>query len=87
MLISIAWWLTASAGTYGIPLLGVIMLLSLIHMQVQHQQRRRTEIITVGGLLLVTLSLVSILNEHVIKPGFKVFRPNILQLASNPPAA
>ena len=38
----------------------------------------------IGCLLLVALGLVSILNEHVIKPGFHIFRPNILQLASNP---
>ena len=85
MLISIAWWLTVSAGKYGIPLVGVVMLLLLNRAHAQRWRQRRAELVSIGGLLLVALSLVSLLNEHVIKPGFQVYRPNILQLASNPP--
>lgn len=85
MLNMVACWLTASAGIVGIPVVGIVMLLLLVHAPRQRWRRRSSEFMVIAGLLLVALSLVSILNEHVIKPGFHVFRPNILQLASNPP--
>lgn len=84
MLNHIAWWLTESASVYGIPVMAVVMLLLVSRQPPRPRRERSVDMLIIGCLLLVALGLVSILNEHVIKPGFHIFRPNILQLASNP---
>ncbi len=61
------------------------MLLLLTNRPRRQWPERAFEIMAIGGLLLLVLSMVSLLNEHLVKPGFHIFRPNILQLASNPP--
>lgn len=86
MLNNIAWWLTESASVYGIPVMAIIMLLLVSRLPPRPWRERSADMTVIASLLLVALGLVSILNEHVIKPGFHVFRPNILQLAGNPPA-
>ena len=86
MLNIIAWWLTQSASVYGIPVIGFILLLLVSRRPRRPWRERSLDMTVIASLLLVVLGLVSLLNEHLIKPGFHVFRPNILQLASNPPA-
>ena len=86
MLNNVAWWLTGSASVYGIPVMAIIMLLLVSRQPPRPWRGRSADMMVIASLLLVALGLVSILNEHVIKPGFHVFRPNILQLADNPPA-
>lgn len=85
MVNSIAWWLSTSASVYGIPVVAVFMLLLVSNLPHRQWRERASEILLAGGILLLMISLVSLLNEHVVKPGFHVFRPNILQLASAPP--
>ena len=86
MLNNFAWWLTESASVYGIPVVGIVMLLLVSRRPLRPWRERFADMMVIAGLLLVVLGLVSLSNEHLIKPGFHVFRPNILQLASNPPA-
>ena len=82
---TLAWCLSQSAGVYGIPVMAVIMLLSVSSQPRRSWRARLSGILMAGGVLLLMLGLVSLVNEHVVKPGFHIFRPNILQLASNPP--
>lgn len=85
MLNLIAWWLTMSAGVVGIPVIGIVMLLAVHYLPQRQRREPVSDVLLMGFLLIVTLSSVSILNEHVVKPGFHVFRPNIIGLAGNPP--
>lgn len=85
MLYTIAWWLSLSASLYGIPLIAIPMLLLVTNLPHRQSRERWFELMVAGGTLLLLISLVSLLNEHVVKPGFHVFRPDILQLASHPP--
>jgi phosphatidylglycerophosphatase B len=84
MLNTIAWCLTTSASVYGIPVMAIIMLLLVVRQSKRPWRECSSEIMVAGGVLLLMLVLVSLLNEHVVKPGFHIFRPNIMQLASNP---
>lgn len=86
MLNIIAWWLTESASVYGIPVIGFIMLLLVSRRPRRPWRERSLDMMAIASLLLAVLGLVSLLNEYLIKPGFHVFRPNILHLAGNPPA-
>lgn len=85
MLSSIAWWLSISASIYGIPLIALFMLLLVSKLPHRQWRERSSEILLAGSILLLLISVMSLFNEHVIKPGFHVFRPNILNLASAPP--
>ncbi len=78
-----AYWVTESGGPIGLPalLVGAVSLL-VLRSGLDAGQRLR-EGASLVLLLLVLLGGMGLLNEHVIKPGFAVPRPNIEELAES----
>ncbi len=76
-----AYWLSQSAGKFGIPIITVVVLLLLITRTHITSQRRWLE----TGLIVLIVSICTggggVLNEHVLKVRFKIARPNIIWLA------
>jgi phosphatidylglycerophosphatase B len=74
---------TDTASTSGFPLLAVVVI-GLVAMRGGVSGRRRTiEAITVLVAMSIAVILITLFNEHVVKPVMAVPRPNIVELADN----
>jgi phosphatidylglycerophosphatase B len=82
-----AYWVAESGGVFGIPVLGAVMIALLISRPGVSRKQRTREALVVALVLGAVLGGGAYLNEHLVKPAFKVPRPNILELAERPPDA
>ena len=77
----LSYWITQSGGKYGAPLIAVAVLLGLItHCDGTYQHKVRLSVVVVL-IAAIFAGGGAALNEHIVKTGLKVPRPNIVQLA------
>lgn len=79
-----AYWVALSGSTSGIPWIGACMTAILVGRGGISNGRRVTEMLLIVFVVTVLLGGGAALNEHVVKPMFAVFRPNILELSKSP---
>jgi phosphatidylglycerophosphatase B len=82
-----AYWIAQSAGTSGIPLLGIALTAFVVSRPGITRKQRAVETLVFVLALAVLLGGGAALNEHVVKPIFAVHRPNIIELSQTPPDA
>jgi membrane-associated phospholipid phosphatase len=80
-----AYWVAQSAGTTGAPLVGLVLTAVLVSRPGIPGKQRALEICVIGLALAALWGAGAYVNEHVVKPAFAVPRPNILELAREPP--
>ena len=76
-----AYWLSQSAGKFGIPVITVLVLLLFITRKNITSQRRWLETSVIILIVLICNGGGGLLNEHVLKTQFRIPRPNIIWLA------
>ena len=76
-----AYWMSQSGGKFGLPMVAVLMLLWLVGDPRRYGRLYWKQV----GIVVVIASLCvgagAAANEHLIKPAFKIARPNIVWLA------
>lgn len=77
----LAYWLSLSAGTFGVPIVTALVLLLFITSKNITFQTRWLEICIIVLMVLVCAGGGALINEHILKTQFKVPRPNIVWLA------
>lgn len=82
-----AYWIAASGGTVGIPLIGFTMTALLVSRPGHSGKQRAAEAVAIVLALATFLGVGAYLNEHLVKPIFAVPRPNIIELAETTHAA
>lgn len=82
-----AYWVAESGGTWGIPILGILLTALVVTRPGLSPKQRLREVLTIVLIVVGFLGGGALLNEHVIKPTFAMPRPNILELATQPPDA
>jgi phosphatidylglycerophosphatase B len=82
-----AYWVAESGGTRGIPLIGSAVTVLLVSRSGISWKQRAVETLVIVMTIAGLLGGGAYLNEHIIKPEFAVIRPNIIELAANPPGA
>jgi len=79
-----AYWVAESGGAMGAPIVCAVMIGVAVGRGGLTRQRRSWEAGVMAGVLLVVLGGGAYLNEHVVKPIFRVPRPDIVELAHTP---
>jgi MFS family permease len=80
-----AYWVAQSAGTTGAPLVGLALTALLVSRPAIPWKQRALETFVIALALAALWGAGAYVNEHVVKPTFAVPRPNILELAREPP--
>ncbi len=75
------YWLSESGGKPGIPAVAAILLLILVTRPDFNAGKRFREAVVLLGSLGLVVGVAAVVNEHVVKPGFSVARPNIKAMA------
>ncbi len=79
----IAYWIALSGSKFGVPIIGVFMLIVLVSRDGISNSRRWKE----SGVIISVVALFAgggaAINEHVIKETLKIPRPNIVWLAGD----
>jgi phosphatidylglycerophosphatase B len=75
------YWLSESGGKPGIPVVAAVLLTVLLTRPGFAAAPRVREAIVLVVSLGLVVGLAAVLNEHVVKPGFAVPRPNIKTMA------
>lgn len=76
-----AYWVSESGGKFGIPVIGTLMIVCLVSRPGLSARQRIFEILAIVLVVATFLGGGAYLNEHVVKPAFRVPRPNIIELA------
>jgi len=83
MLSDVAYWVALSGSKFGVPFVGVLMLILLVMRSGVNSSRRLKEV----GIIVLMVALFAgggaAINEHVIKETLKIPRPNIVWLAGD----
>jgi phosphatidylglycerophosphatase B len=82
-----AYWVAESAGTTGAPLVGFALTALLVSRSGISWKQRAVEAFVIVLAVAALWGGGAYVNEHVVKPAFTVPRPNILELAGEPPEA
>ena len=75
-----AYWLSQSAGPFGVPIITMLLILFISRKNIRSQRR----FLETGVILLIVLICTgggALINEHVLKVQLKIPRPNIIWLA------
>ena len=81
-LATVSYWVAESGGKYGAPIVGAMMLFLFITRPRIAARQRVLELALLSFVVVALAGGGAALNEHVVKPIFKVPRPNIVYLAS-----
>ncbi len=76
-----AYWLSQSAGKFGVPIITILMIVVLITRKNITVQRRWLETGVIVLIVLLCTGGGGVLNEHVLKTQLRIPRPNIVWLA------
>jgi phosphatidylglycerophosphatase B len=79
----VVYWITQSGGKFGMPFVGVTMLMLLITRHGISTERRVVECVVVVIVLAVCAGGGAMLNEHGLKTVLQVPRPNVVYLAGS----
>jgi RimJ/RimL family protein N-acetyltransferase/membrane-associated phospholipid phosphatase len=82
-----AYGVAQSAGKYGIPWICIALTTLVVSRPGLRWTQRAVESLVIVLAIAVLLGGGAYLNEHVVKPAFAVYRPNIMELARTPPEA
>ena len=82
-----AYGVAESGGPSGIPLIGIAFTAFLVSRRGIRWKQRGVEALVIVLTVATLLGGGAYLNEHVVKPTFAVFRPNIIELAETPSEA
>ncbi len=77
----IAYGLSQSAGPVGLPIAVLLVIGLIVTRQGLEMEQRSFEAVVMVGLFGLLLGGGALINEHLIKPGFAVPRPDIQELA------
>ncbi len=78
---------TQSAGKYGIPWICIALTALVVSRRSIRWNQRVIEALVIVLAIALLLGGGAYLNEHIVKPTFAVYRPNIIELAQTPPEA
>ncbi len=79
-----AYTITESAGQFGIPVIATLMFTYLVSRTGISWKQRTVHAMVIVLVLTPLLGGGAYLNEHFVKPTFRVHRPNIIELATTP---
>ena len=77
------YWLSRSAGKFGVPIITILMIVVLITRKNITAQRRWLETGVIVLIVLICTGGGALINEHVLKVRLKIPRPNIIWLAGD----
>lgn len=79
-----AYWMAESGGKFGIPAIAALMIVCLVGRSSLTWKRRTIEVVVMVFVVAALLGGGAYFNEHIVKPMFRVPRPNIVELATTP---